>query len=344
MNSFNVSYVTTLPKEGNAPRVSITGNHQETYEVCLYDQNALVKSFPCQTNQTVISKTKQWFTNWVVKIFDSNNNLVFVDTFNLNNKIVFIKIDAFALGDNIAWIPYVEEFRKKHNCVVICSTFFNDLFIGPYPNILFVKPNTTIHNIYAQYYVGASNDDNPFYSPIKSNFNPLQKVASEILGLPFTEIKPELTFIVNNYKPKFNKRYVTISEFASSPSKHWLFPNAWQLLVDFIIDNDYLVVSISKEESNLNNIIKLNGNLPLIDRAIDIYHAEFHIGVSSGLSWLAWGLNTHVFLISDVTPVWHEFQSNTTRFHNNLDSVNYLLEHHTHIDEVIKKVSHFIHK
>jgi autotransporter strand-loop-strand O-heptosyltransferase len=343
LNTFNITYVTTLPKEGNAPRINISGNHQETYDVCLYDKNTLVKSLPCQTNQTIIPKVKQWFTNWVIKIFDSNNNLVFIDEFNPNNKTIFIKIDAFALGDNIAWIPYVEEFRKKHNCVVICSTFFNELFIKSYPNILFVKPNTTIHNVYAQYYIGASNENNIFYSPIKSNFNPLQKVASEILGLPFTEIKPNLLPIIANFKSKFDKKYVTISEFASSPNKHWLFPNAWQILVDFLINNDYLVVSLSKEQSNLNNVIKLNGDLPLIDRAIDIHHAHFHIGLSSGLSWLAWSLNTHVFLIGDTTPIWHEFQSNTTRFYNNLETVIYLPEHHTHIDNVIEKVAHFIH-
>ena len=91
--------------------------------------------------------------------------------------MVFIKIDASALGDNIAWISYVEEFRKKHNCNVICSTFYNDLFIDSFPNIHFIKPNIEIKNVYAQYYIGAHKKDD-IYSPIDVKNNSLQKLKN----------------------------------------------------------------------------------------------------------------------------------------------------------------------
>ena len=42
-NSFKVSFVTTLPKEANAPRVTITGNEDKTYKVkCFYLQGGLL--------------------------------------------------------------------------------------------------------------------------------------------------------------------------------------------------------------------------------------------------------------------------------------------------------------
>ena len=33
-----------------------------------------------------------------------------------------ICFDSKAIGDTLAWFPYVEEFRKKHECEVVVST------------------------------------------------------------------------------------------------------------------------------------------------------------------------------------------------------------------------------
>jgi hypothetical protein len=38
---------------------------------------------------------------------------------DLTNKRVYISFDSKSLGDSIAWIPYVLEFKKKHDCKVI---------------------------------------------------------------------------------------------------------------------------------------------------------------------------------------------------------------------------------
>ena len=39
MVKFKVSYVTTLPKEGNAPRVSISGKTPHKYQVEFHEKN-----------------------------------------------------------------------------------------------------------------------------------------------------------------------------------------------------------------------------------------------------------------------------------------------------------------
>lgn len=39
-----------------------------------------------------------------------------------------------------------------------------------------------------------------------------------------------------------------------------------------------------------------------------IHHSEFFIGLSSGLSWLAWALDKKVVMISNFTEADHEFQ------------------------------------
>lgn len=346
-NKIKVSYVTTLPKIGNAPRVSIIGNEENVYRVNFSEikdgKIILLYSGYCKNNDTINSYLRQWFTNWFIEVYDSNNNLIFVDIFDVKNKTVFIKLDAYALGDSIAWIPYVEEFRLKNNCNVICSTFHNNLFIDSYPNIMFINPNIQINNIYAQYYIGASNDNNFIYSKINSNEHPLQKVASDILGFEYKEIKPDLSHLCFGSKRRIKEKYVTLSEFGSSNIKEWKEENGWQYVVDFLNEKGYRVVVISKEKTKLNNIIDLTGDINIIERVIDINYAEFHLGVSSGLSWLAWGLGKHVVMISDVTPNWHEFNSGITRINaNDLISVNYSNEVFTTKEDVVKKLSYLV--
>lgn len=310
MIEVEVSYVCQLPKKGNCPIVKITSGDEEVYDVQFINQenDRVVFSGECKPGNTIMG-SRQWFTNWKIRIVTKAGKVVFVDFYNAEGKVVFIKIDAYALGDNIAWMPYVEEFRKKHKCTIICSSFFNDMFKGAYPNILFVKPNTHIENVYAQYYVGANEDDNFNYSPINSKKAPLQVVASRILGLEDKEVVAKVRPLSNKAK----KKYVCISEHASDAKKHWKEEQGWQKVVDHINSLGYEVCVISKEPTELNNVTNLTGGYSLQDRIEQINGSSLFIGVSSGLSWLAWATKTQVMMISDVTPAWHEFSSRMTR-------------------------------
>ena len=42
-----------------------------------------------------------------------------------------------SLGDTLSWSPYVEEFRKKHECKLFVTTFWNNLFNQSYKNLIF---------------------------------------------------------------------------------------------------------------------------------------------------------------------------------------------------------------
>ena len=78
----------------------------------------------------------------------------------------------------------------------------------------------------------------------------------------------------------------------------------------------YDVVCIDKDASygfgsNFNTMpygcIDKTGDLPLEDRINDLYNCEFFIGISSGLSWLAWACEKPVVLISGFTDPKLEF-------------------------------------
>jgi SAM-dependent methyltransferase len=70
---------------------------------------------------------RKYYTDWLVQI-RRNGKLDFEHCFDLKNKNVLISFDTKGIGDTIAWIPYIEEFRNKHNCNVWISTFWNKLF------------------------------------------------------------------------------------------------------------------------------------------------------------------------------------------------------------------------
>ena len=341
-----VSYVTTLPIEGNSPSVIIFEDSINNYYVEFIDNdtNQIITKKNFISNQYVYGD-RQWFTNWLIKIYNEKNELIHTDIFNLKNKTVFIKIDGRALGDNLAWIPYVEEFRKKHECHVICSTFINDLLVDVYPNILFVKPNTRIDNVYAQYYVGANNNDNIKYSPSNSSKIPLQKVSSDTLGLEYKEVIPNLIHDYSPTKRRVEGKYVCISEHGSHISKEWKSGIiGWQNVVNYLNNNGYKVLVISKEPTELSNVINLTGDIPLKDRINDLYYADFYIGVSSGLSWLSWAVGTHVVMISDCTPKWHEFKTKMTRIGGeNLDTVNYDVVFYTSMETVLDTLNDLIY-
>lgn len=314
---FKISYKTISPLQEGAPIIycypELNDSDYTAYLKDLTTGNIIIIPITPETKQ--ISSKRQWFTKWEVIIKDTNDKIVFYDMFNPTNKVVFIKSDAKALGDNLAWMPYIEEFRIKNNCIVVCSTFFNELFINSYPNILFVEPNIQIQNVYAQYYIGTHNIMNYCYQTSLYLNNPLQKIASDILGLEYKEIKPNIGVPLNVIK----KKQVTLSEYASLKVKEWNIPGGWQAIVDLFVKYGYEVIVISKEYSYLKNVTNKSGDRPLRERIHDIANSEYHIGLSSGLSWLAWAANTHTFLISDFTPPYHEFQSNSTRIYNKED-------------------------
>ena len=53
------------------------------------------------------------------------------------------------------------------------------------------------------------------------------------------------------------------------------------------------------------------------DEAISLIDsAEFHLGLSSGLSWIAWALNTHVVMVSSFSNPICEFTTNITRIYS----------------------------
>ncbi len=256
----------------------------------------------------------QYFINWKIVIM-KDDEIIFSKIMDLKDKKVYIEIGSKALGDLIAWIPYVEEFRKKHNCFVYLGgpdKYFN-LFEKEYPEICFLKEKQEYHNVLAGYYIGIAEDDPRRRTKKSWRLMSLQELAATILGLEYKEIKPKIH--IESEKFKSEKKYVCLSEFSTLNCKLWNYPNGWQEVVDYINSKGYEVRSISLEETSLMNVKKHNGR-SMKDTISVLLGAEFFIGVGSGLSWLAWALNIPVIMISGFSKPFAEFHSGLIRIHN----------------------------
>lgn len=295
--------------------VEINGNYDGDLTVSFYneDNSELIHRSNIKCNMWT-KTNRQYYTNWRLEVKDISGKILFNKSINLSDKRVYISIESSSIGDNLAWMPFLEEFRKKHNCNLIVSTFWNHLFEGVYTDIEFVTPGSVVENIYAMYKVGCFYDSN--MEPELCNTIPLQKVASNILRLEHTEIKP----LIDRNKSKvwpltLTQKFVAIAPHSTAGLKYWNNPTGWQEVVDFLISKGYYVFNVSREGSNLNGVKNLNDYS--IEEIIGcIRGCDFFIGLSSGLSWLAWALEKHVFLISNFTNKEHEFLSNCTRITN----------------------------
>jgi autotransporter strand-loop-strand O-heptosyltransferase len=289
----------------NGPFLEVKGLSDSDFKVQFLDEKGSIAYENTIKANHWVRLNHQWFTKWTAKVWQ-DGELIYSNTLNLEGKTVFITIDTKALGDTMAFIPYCEAFRIKHKCNVIVSSFFNKIL--DYPNIKFIEPGQSI-NCYAMYNLGYFYDSNK--EPLEPNKVPLQQCATNILGLDYTELLPNLK--VNRESLNLG-RYVTIATNSTAQCKFWQRKD-WQRLINYLHSEGYKVINISKETNLFDNCE------PISDTSIEytmqvIAGAEFQVSLSSGLSWLAWGVGTHVFLISNFTAVDYEFSTKCTRIVN----------------------------
>jgi len=283
------------------PFLEITGTSDSDFTVEFYDEEGnLFYRNTIKVNHWV-RLSKEYFIKWTTKVY-KDDELVYTNVLDYTDKRVYIAFDSSSLGDNIAWMPYVEEFRKKHNCKMIVSTFKNFLFESKYPDIEFVDPGSVVPNLYGMYKIGWFYDFNK--EPTLPNTIPLQMAATNILGLEYTEIRPEIV----NSRTHLALKHVTIATNSTAGCKFWT-REGWQEVINYLHGEGYLVINTSKESNPFDKC------QPLVDTSMTstmtaIYNSKFFIGLSSGLSWLAWALETPVIMISNFTEEDHEFSCN----------------------------------
>lgn len=294
--------------------VEINGNLPKNYKVSFINSKTGTSEFSTDIKNNCWAKTAiKYHVDWNINVTDLDKGTSVDYPFKLTDKLVYIAIDSRSLGDTLAWIPYVDEFRKKHNCKVVCSTFWNQMFVDMYTDIEFVSPGTTVHNLAAMYTIGLFYKENGevdfMKNPVHPTTIPLQRIASDILGLEYSEIRPKLT------SPSVSKddKLVTIAVHSTSQAKYWNNPTGWQDVVDWLTARGYTVKLLSQEGNDYMGNKTPTGIVqhpsgPIESVMAELKKSKAFIGLGSGLSWLSWALEVPTVLISGFSYKWAEMQ------------------------------------
>jgi autotransporter strand-loop-strand O-heptosyltransferase len=301
--------------------IEILSNVDQKFNVQFFNSFGNLEYSTTISSNSWTKTSKKYFEQYTCRVYQGDT-LMYQHIFDASGKRVYIILDSKSLGDTIAWIPYVEEFRKKWNCKVIVSTFLNYLFEDVYPEIDFVTPGTFVDDVYATYRIGwyFSNENgfNVEYNKDDCRKFPLQKTATDILGLDFKEIKPKIRKI---YGHTNEKPHVCIATNSTAQAKYWNNPTGWQELVDYVKSIGYDVYLLSKEEDGYMGNKQPDGVIKISNKSLDeigsiLKGSKLFVGLGSGLTWYSWALNVPTVLISGFSEPHQEMKSDVVRIIN----------------------------
>jgi autotransporter strand-loop-strand O-heptosyltransferase len=230
---------------------------------------------------------------------------------------ILINLKSNSLGDTIGVMPCIEKFITTTNDTVYFKSnpFFKSLFLNSYPMINFFE------------------DEIEFNKKIdlEYNFNlPLQTGFAKQLGfMDWEYVRPKVD--VTKKERPIKSKYVAISIHSTSQLKYWNHPTGiksqpsspyWNELCGMLRKNNLTPVIVERDEmfgsppffngmpSKANKKIGLS-----LEEIINyIYHSEFFIGLSSGLSWLAHAMDKKVAMISNFSEDWNEFDLSSEKY------------------------------
>jgi len=302
-----------VPSFIEGPRVEVVGNGTDRFDISFID---------AESSEVVHRDTlgvggwtqayRRWYTEWILEMRSVATGEAQRYKMDLKGKRVLVQLGSKSLGDTVAWFPYVEEFRKKYECEVICTTFWNKLFKGEYKDLVFVEPGSVVNNVYAGYEVGCF-DNNGNRNKVNWRVIPMQQIASDILGLEYKEIRPRIDMSIVGHWDEGD--YVCLSEHSTLQCKYWNYPGGWQQVVDYLNARGVGSVVISKEPTELQRVAKRVGR-SIEETMATLAGAKAFLGVGSGLAWLAWAMGVPVVMVSGFSLPMCEMQTGVVRITN----------------------------
>ena len=250
---------------------------------------------------------EHYFIRWQVEIYLDGKE-VFFHVLDLKERPVLITFKKNeALGDTLAFLPSIVEFKRLHCCnlSVLLPEYLREFVAYLYPDL---KQVDTMHfNSYATYEHNTYGGNFAFCFDLRET--PLDRASSFVLGTNTLSAKP---IFKPTLPPVTEEPYVCIAVQASSVIKSWLYPGGWDIVVDYLKSLGYRIFCIDKnaEQTSVRKpegAENFTGNFPIMERANMLYHAEFFIGLGSGLSWVANAVDCPVVMICGFSQDWCEF-------------------------------------
>lgn len=292
-------------------------NNGRPWRIKVFDKDTGNGLYDNQINDGRVSSFKRYFVNFRIEV-EQNGGKIFSHDYLAKDKQVLIRIGGGTMGDTIGWFPYAVKFQEKHRCILTCSMHpkFIPLFKDTHKHIEFVAPENVQQNrYYATYDMGLFFDDKEHNrQPCDFRFVGLHRTAGYILGVDPAETPPRVA--IPDLPRPIAEPYVCVAVQSTTQSKCWNNPQGWRAIVAFLKSAGYRVVCIDQKPVNGSGLVwtlmphgveDQTGDRPLLERVNWLHHADFFIGLSSGLSWLAWAVGRPVVMISGFTHPTNEF-------------------------------------
>lgn len=269
-----------------------------------------------------INSSKRYYLRCRIEVWASERpgESILRHDYQARGKDVLVQFPVGTLGDTVGWFPYAIKFQELHSCRLTCAMAERliPLFQDAYPGIRFLThEQVDPAHYYATYSIGLFFDDEArIHQPCDFRLVGLHRTAGYILGVDPTEVPPRVA--VPDDRPPIAEPYVCIAAQSSSHAKHWTNPHGWHEIVPFLKELGYRVVCIDQKQVHGTGLVwnhipngaeDQTGDRPLQERARWLKHADFFVGLSSGLSWLAWAVGTPVVMISGFTHPTNEFNT-----------------------------------
>lgn len=296
--------------------------------------NFLVRSLEFEGPQTITSEQKDYIF-WRIEIKQKDEIICSFQYDAADKNICLNFLDGnMSLGDIIAAMQGVEVFRQKHNChlFVLMQEKFVFLFQKNYPEINFLACGVNEktddfyaklpEDIYATYHfgrMGLIQRYGEFFKIYPSDFR-----ISGFLEYYFAKLGINITEWQTKKGLKYTKEiqmrivqdpYVCISGRAAAIQKEWHNGDGWSKVVNYLKDLGYRVICLDDDITHSKSLTKalacgmecFADKCSWQERINLLYYADFLVGVSNDISWLAWALNKNVVLISGYTLPYTEF-------------------------------------
>ncbi len=280
------------------------------WHVIIGDNDSGMIFYDQDVSEVLIVSMEKYYVHWQVEVL-RDGNPVFAHIFDPTGQKICLNFNSKLLGDMQSFLSYVPFVRDHWQAEVYCiiDEAMKGIMQRLLPDIrLSEKPE---EDTYVTYYFNASIDF-PGWMPMDGRIVSMVHTGRIILGLP--SLPPKLHWIPG---PRtIEEPYVCIGVQGSSVEKGWLYPGGWEEVTSYLKERGYRVLCIDRDKRLQEGRFVLEmpkgaedftGNRSLLERADMLHHAEFFIGLSSGLSWLAWTADCPVIMISGFTAYWYEF-------------------------------------
>jgi autotransporter strand-loop-strand O-heptosyltransferase len=287
------------------------------WKVCLSDLDTGNILYQTEITAGRVNSSKRYYVRFRVEVWQQDE-LVLSHEYSAADREVLIQFPLGTVGDTMGWFPYAAKFKERHNCRLTCGMAERliPLFRDAYPDITFVThEEIKSEQYYATYSMGLFFDDKDcVYQPCDFRYVGLHRTAGYILGVDPTEEPPRI--VLSEDSRPIPEPYVCIAVQSTTQAKYWNNPSGWFEIIRFLKNAGYRVVCIDQKATHGTGLVwnhipngaeDETGDRPLNERARWLRHAEFFVGLSSGLSWLAWAAGTPVVLISGFTHPLNEF-------------------------------------